>query len=789
MTRTRTLTIVPALLLLLGVGWGSGHGRGPGSAPRAARGEPADPRVDSARAELAAGRPWHASRLLRGAAATGLNLGPGDVLLLARADADWRNWAGVVEQLAGKPWLDATAGGDGWRLLARAREERREWAAAADAYERWFATPAAAGDSSSVGLRARQARALAMAGRGRDALAALDRAARVPVVASWATLDPAAVAADSGRVDELRALLPRVTDSLARAATWELMPRALLAARDSAAAETAYREAAGTAAGDARRAKAWMIVGDLARARGDAAAARTAYFTSLQLGAAAPTAARAAKGLFELGELSADRALLVARALDRANDDTTALRAFDRHVELAGGAAAVAEPVRLERARILARTKGREDEAVAELTALSTSKSERVGAPALDAWAKLRGRQSRTADATTLEGRLIARYPRSAEAADVVFFRGDARHDRNDLAGALAQYEKLGALSIATDRAGLAAMRAAQIHLLRKETAAAAETWEKYLAAYPGGRRWQESAYWAARARLSLGDSAKARTLIERLRKDDPFSYYTIMAAELLGEPYALDLPSGDAPETPDWLSAGLLRLDQLRAGGLATGAASETERLLAQARAAGAGAMQTLAEALLQRDQPIPAIGLAFEVRRQGAPWTLRLARIVYPWGYREVFLREAREDGIDPLLTAALARQESAFDPDVHSSANAVGLMQLLPRVGAEMARSVGPQGFREEMLEVPDVNVHLGTLHLKGLLNDHQGDITRFLAAYNAGAHRVARWVDFAEAKDPLTFTERIPFAETRDYVKQIRRNLVIYRLLYGSGLPAA
>jgi soluble lytic murein transglycosylase len=162
-----------------------------------------------------------------------------------------------------------------------------------------------------------------------------------------------------------------------------------------------------------------------------------------------------------------------------------------------------------------------------------------------------------------------------------------------------------------------------------------------------------------------------------------------------------------------------------------------------------------------------------------------VRLAKLVYPWRYREVFLREAREDGVDPFLTAALARQESAFDPDVHSSANAVGLMQMLPRVGAEMARKVGPREFREDLLEIPDVNVHLGTLHLRDLLEENEGDITRFLAGYNAGQHRVSRWVDFAEAKDPLTFTERIPFAETRDYVKQIQRNLVLYRILYGAG----
>lgn len=793
MTRLKALILVPAAAVTIAVG-SSSSGAGsatPVGSPDSPGGtlafplSAADPRVDSARAESAAGRHWHASTLLRNAAAARVELTPEDVLLLARSDLGWRNWTGVIEQLAGKPWLDRTAGGEGWLLLARAREERDEWPAAAEAYDRYFAGSAAAENRLAVGLRARHARALAEAGRPQQALAALDRAASAPAVVSWATLDPASVAADSGRVEQVRALLERVTDSVGRVQGWELIPRALLASGDSAEAEAAYRAAAGSVPGGTRRARAWLIVGDLTRARGDAEGARTAYLSSLRASVSAPAAARAAKALLDLGERDADQALLAAQALDRADDDLAALRGYDLHVRLKGGVEAVSEGVRLDRARILAETRGRENDAVTEFRALSASSRERVGAPALELWARLREEQGRAADVATLRERLIERYPTSPEAADVVFFRADDRHDRNDLAGALAEYGKLIAMAPAQDRAGLATMRTAQIHWLRKEHARAAEIYEKYLAGFPSGRRWQEASYWAARARLQLGDSAKARALIERLRKDDPFSYYTMMAARLLGETFRLDLPAGDASPAPGWVAEGAVRLDLLLAGGLESGAAAEIERLSARAKAAGPAALQALGEELLRRDRTIEAINLAFEARRQGAPWTVRLAKLVYPWGYREVFLREAREDGVDPFLTAALARQESAFDPDIHSRANAVGLMQMLPQVGAEMARKVGPAQFRAELLEVPDVNVHLGTLHLRDLLREHDGDMTRFLAAYNAGPHRVVRWVRFAEASDPLTFTERIPFAETRDYVKQVQRNVVLYRLLYGDG----
>ena len=789
MIRTAVLSLLPALSLVAALSWRTDEGFGARRAPEEA---PlgtgiltaADPRVDSARVEASSGRFWHAARLLRAASSDGLVLAPDESLLLAQADLEWRNWDGIVTQLEGKPWLDQTGDGEGWFLLARAREARDEPSAAADAYARYLSSPHASANELLPGVRARQARMLARAGRNEDAVAVLDQASATPVVVSWATLDAAAVLADLGRTAQVRQLLERVTDDTARIQGWELLPRSLLAEGDSAGAEAAYREAARSVAGRRRQARAWVVTGDLTRARGDLAGTRTAYLRALAAGVSTPATVRAAREVLPLIERSADEALVVARALDRADDQSLALRAYDLHIDLRGGAAGVAEGVRLARARILAVTTGREDEAVREFRALSTSTRIQVGAPALDLWAGLRARQGRAEDVQTLRGWLLDRYPSSAEAVDVVFFRGDDAHDRNDLDAAMSDYQRVRDMVPDQDRAGLATMRSAQIHLVRRDPARAAQVYEDYLSEFPNGRRWQEASYWAARTRLSLGDSARARVLIRRLRGDDPFSYYTVMAADLLGERFQVHLPAGEEPELPDWIREGLVRIDQLTEGGLRVGAGAEVERLIDRARG-DLPAMMRLAEELIVRGRAGRGINLAFDLRQRGASWTLRLAKIVYPFQYKDVFLREAEEDGVDPYLTAALARQESAFVPDIRSSANAVGLMQLLPETAEKLARSVGPQEFREELLEVPDVNVHLGTLYLRGLLRQHQGDVTRFLAAYNAGPHRVVRWLKFIEAGDPLTFTERIPFAETRNYVKLVRRNLAVYRQLYGEG----
>jgi TolA-binding protein len=210
--------------------------------------------------------------------------------------------------------------------------------------------------------------------------------------------------------------------------------------------------------------------------------------------------------------MDAQQALLAGRALSRANDYGPALRAYDAHVRLVGGAAAAADDARLERALLLVRNR-RPDDAIEEFRALSTGTPERIGAVALEAWADLRSEQGRTGDVQTLRGWLLERYPSSAEAADVLFFRGDAPHDRNEVDNAAAAYRRLIATAPGSDRAGLATMRVAQIHLLKGERARAAEIYEGYLASFPNGRRWQEASYWAARIRLALGDRAQAESL------------------------------------------------------------------------------------------------------------------------------------------------------------------------------------------------------------------------------------------------------------------------------------
>ena len=105
----------------------------------------------------------------------------------------------------------------------------------------------------------------------------------------------------------------------------------------------------------------------------------------------------------------------------------------------------------------------------------------------------------------------------------------------------------------------------------------------------------------------------------------------------------------------------------------------------------------------------------------------------------------------------------------------------MQVLPSVGEEVSRTLTYPMWYPGLLFDPDANLQLGTAHLAMFVKQH-GVVPRVLAAYNAGGSRVTRWVTKAGADDPELFAERIPFAETRDYVRLVQRNVEMYRELY-------
>jgi soluble lytic murein transglycosylase len=243
-----------------------------------------------------------------------------------------------------------------------------------------------------------------------------------------------------------------------------------------------------------------------------------------------------------------------------------------------------------------------------------------------------------------------------------------------------------------------------------------------------------------------------------------------------------MDVPDSESVPAPTWLAAGLERLDLFTEADLAIASSAEIRRLTDLARGS-LHDMLSLAEALIERGHTIDGINLGWALRDDGHEWDARLIRVAFPFPYRELVRREAAEWGLDPIVMAAIIRQESAFRANIVSHAGAIGLMQVMPPTGAQLARAHGPAGFRAANLTAPEVNLHLGAAFFVEMSARYDNDLPVVLSAYNAGPTRATRWRRYPEVSDPLRFTERIPFVETRGYVKNVRRNLGLYEVLYG------
>ena len=154
-----------------------------------------------------------------------------------------------------------------------------------------------------------------------------------------------------------------------------------------------------------------------------------------------------------------------------------------------------------------------------------------------------------------------------------------------------------------------------------------------------------------------------------------------------------------------------------------------------------------------------------------------------LFPKPYWPDLKKFSSQNALDPYLVASLIRQESEFNPGAVSRANALGLMQLLPKVGSSVARDEKLKHFSPSQLFTPEINLQLGTRYFRQMV-DKFGTFEYALAAYNAGSNRVDDWLGQGKYRDPQEFVESIPFTETREYVQAILRNANVYRQLYGA-----
>jgi soluble lytic murein transglycosylase len=359
----------------------------------------------------------------------------------------------------------------------------------------------------------------------------------------------------------------------------------------------------------------------------------------------------------------------------------------------------------------------------------------------------------------------------------------------------------------ARHQAGIALYRAGDYAGAEKAWAAGASS----------GDGWTRSRalFWTAKAREKRGDSGAARTLLDQAAAASPTDYYSERAADILDGLAAFtrvkdinlvfDLDA-EYRQAEAWVQsvfpsefsmeqryaavqgdARLLRGRILWDLGLYDDARSEFDSLWYSAANDPAGSIYLsryfagigyYPGAIQAARKVLDAAGFN-DAQTLAAP--VYFNHIRFGPHFADLIVPQAARFGLDPLLLFALVRQESLFGVSAASAANAHGLMQLIPSTAESMAERLGLTGLTLGDLYRPMINVQLGSAYLAEQRDDFGGNLFLALAAYNGGPGSASSWSVLSGGDDDL-FMEVIRYDETRNYVRRIYENYVIYRDLY-------
>ena len=319
---------------------------------------------------------------------------------------------------------------------------------------------------------------------------------------------------------------------------------------------------------------------------------------------------------------------------------------------------------------------------------------------------------------------------------------------------------------------------------------------------HPGEFMAGQFLYFSGRALERSEDPEAAARLYREVFVGYQNSFYGRQAAERLREIGAQDLLRSPLSE-PDLLldrfrvrrTAEVARIEELHAAGFPERALEAAARAARQGLADDPAFGALRGFLLAERNRHVPAI----QALRRAAPFFTSAAgealpsawwRLLYPLRYHDRIHTQSERWKLDPFLVAGLIRQESAFVARTRSRVGARGLMQVMPATGRALARLEGVT-YGLSRLYDPGVNIRFGTRYLRQLLDRFDGRPELALAGYNAGPHRVRAWTEMDLTIPAEQFIEEIPFTETRNYVKLVMRNEMLYRRLYPelAGAPAA
>ena len=399
-------------------------------------------------------------------------------------------------------------------------------------------------------------------------------------------------------------------------------------------------------------------------------------------------------------------------------------------------------------------------------------------------------------------------------AGEAAWARASLLQDLGRTADAATAYGELWRAYPASEHAAEAAFRSGFLPFRDGDAAAAQAAWSESLAATLDAESQARIHLWLGKAELALGDGQAATAQFEQARQAGPDSFAALRAEAWLAQQGTATLPvQGDATDgstpAPDWtaveawlaaswgpeaaapassdtLQPAWLRGRELDLLGLQQEAEKEFLAALNES-ASDEWALYRLARSF--EDMGLTHLAARAAGRllaRSDAPLAEAprpLLELAYPLAYASLAEAAGRENEVSPLVLLALIRQESLYDPQATSVAGALGLTQVIPSTGKDIAEKLGRRDFTPRDLLQPSLSIEFGAFYLGDQLRLFEGNLYLALAAYNGGPGNALRWRDDPAAVDPDLLTETIDLEETRSYLELVLANYAVYRFLYG------
>jgi soluble lytic murein transglycosylase len=393
---------------------------------------------------------------------------------------------------------------------------------------------------------------------------------------------------------------------------------------------------------------------------------------------------------------------------------------------------------------------------------------------------------------------VAGKYPQSRYAEEALMSTGNYYWVQLDRHRAATYYQRVLEAYPASKNAYNAEWRVAWVAFLERQPYAG-DKMTNFLRKYPVSGGAVNALYWLGRDAERSGNPAHARSYFRKAVERFPTTYFSDAAEahlEKLGPgdedapdflaqlPAAPPLRPFDEPIPANvqdrWNRAQALRTIAFDGSAewelRAAYAATASPRFLVEA-AQAAFDQGHFASGMNYGRQAIPSFD-----SRKFSEVPPQVWKVLFPLPYEATLRREAERNGFDPMFAAGLIRQESTFQADAVSHANAIGLMQILPKTGRILARQRKLRYTRATLFD-PNLNIELGMLYISDLVHS-TGAPEYAAAAYNAGEDRIAAWKAERTYDEIPELVESIPFTETREYVQIVVRNAAMYRKLYAT-----